>query len=204
MTPGRRRFELVPPDWGQDHLTSDAIVAFVDDELQAGARARAADHLAACPECAAEVVAQRQTRATLRSAGGPALPSSLLRNLRAIPHAAELPGMPAGLAMAANGALVTADVGQRGPGRGVSRRAWIGAGAAVSGLALGAIAFAMASVDSVPAQPVERGVLGGSLLTTTPGPTVDVGSRIAAELSASPLWERMDAMPALFGRSPKP
>ena len=28
--------------------------------------------------------------------------------------------------------------------------------------------------------------------------------RIAAEFSAGPLWARMDAMPALFGRSPKP
>jgi anti-sigma factor RsiW len=204
MTAERRRFELVPPDWGQDHLTSDAIVAFVDDELQSGARARAADHLAACPECAAEVVAQCQTRAALRSAGGPELPSSLLHTLRAIPQAAELPGAPAGLAMTADGALVTAAVGRRGPGRGGTRRAWIGAGAAVSGLALGAIAFAVGSVESTPAPPVQRGVLGGSLLAVTPGPTVEVGSPVVAELSAGPLWERMDAMPALLGRPPKP
>lgn len=203
MTGGRRRFELVPPDWGQDHLTSDAIVAFVDDELQSGARARAAEHLAACPECAAEVVAQRQTRAALRAAGGPALPSSLLRTLRGIPQAAELPGAPAGLAMSADGAFVTAQVGRRGPDR-VSRRAWIGAGAAVSGLALGAIAFAVTSVESAPAQPVQRGVLGGSLLGATPGPPAEVGSSIVAELSSGPLWERLDAMPAMFGCSPKP
>jgi anti-sigma factor RsiW len=203
MTGGRRRFELVPPDWGQDHLTSDAIVAFVDDELQSGARARAADHLAACQECAAEVVAQRQTRAALRAAGGPALPSSLLHTLRGIPQAAELPGAPAGLAMSADGAFVTAQIGRRGPDRG-SRRGWIGAGAAVSGLALGAIAFAVASVESAPAQPVQRGVLGGSLLGATPGPQAEVGSPIVADLSTGPLWERLDAMPAMFGCSPKP
>ncbi len=204
MTGGRRRFELVPPDWGQDHLTSDAIVAFVDDELQSGARARAADHLAACPECAAEVVAQRQARAALRSAGGPELPSSLLHTLRAIPQAAELPGAPAGLAMTADGVLVTAGGGRCGSGPGGSRRAWIGAGAAVSGLALGAIAFAVASVESTPTQPVERGVLGGSLLAATPGPAVEFGSPVVAELLTGPLWERLDAMPAMFGCSPKP
>jgi anti-sigma factor RsiW len=204
MTGGRRRFELVPPDWGQDHLTSDAIVAFVDDELQSGARARAADHLAACRECAAEVVAQRQTRTTLRSAGRPTLPSSLLHTLRAIPQATELPGAPAGLAMTADGALVTSGGERHGPGRGGTRRAWIGAGAAVSGLALGAIAFAVASVESDPAQPVERGVLGGSLLAATPGPTVGAGFPAAAELSSGSLWARLDAMPALFGCSPKP
>jgi anti-sigma factor RsiW len=203
MTGGRRRFELVPPDWGQDHLTSDAIVAFVDDELQSGARARAAEHLAACRECAAEVVAQRQTRAALRSAGGPELPSSLLHTLRAIPQAAKLPGPPAGLAMTADGVLVAPGTGRRGPDRGGSRWAWIGAGAAVSGLALGAIAFAVVSVESPPAQPVERGVLGGSLLAATPRPPVEVGSP-AADLSTGPLWERLDAMPALFGCAPKP
>jgi anti-sigma factor RsiW len=202
MTGGRRRFELVPPDWGQDHLTTDAIVAFVDDELESGARARAADHLAACRECAAEVVAQRQTRAALRSAPGPELPSSLLHTLRAIPQAAELPTAPAGLAMTADGAIVTAEV-RPGPGRGSARRAWIGAGAAVSGLALGALVFAVASVESSPVRPAERGVLGGSLLSTTPGEAGERGSTVFAELSTGSLWERLDAMPALFGCAPK-
>ena len=35
---GARRFSLSSPDWGQAHLTLDAIVAYVDDELSPGAR----------------------------------------------------------------------------------------------------------------------------------------------------------------------
>ena len=72
-----RRFSA--PDWGQDHLSLDAVVAFVDDELSAGAHLRAEAHLDCCRECRAEVVAQRQARTALRAADGPCLPSSLLR-----------------------------------------------------------------------------------------------------------------------------
>ena len=79
---GSRRFSLSSPDWGQAHLTLDAIVAYVDDELSPGAHARAQAHLDGCGECRAEVGAQRQARAALRAAGGPCLPSSLLRSLR--------------------------------------------------------------------------------------------------------------------------
>ena len=32
---GSRRFSLSSPDWGQAHLSLDAIVAYVDDELTA-------------------------------------------------------------------------------------------------------------------------------------------------------------------------
>ena len=38
MTTGRR---FVLPDWGQEHLSLDAVVAYVDDELTEGARHRA-------------------------------------------------------------------------------------------------------------------------------------------------------------------
>ena len=82
---GARRFSLSSPDWGQAHLTPDAIVAYVDDELSPGAHERAQAHLECCGECRAEVVAQRQARAALRGAGGPSLPSSLLHSLRSIP-----------------------------------------------------------------------------------------------------------------------
>ena len=88
---GSRRFSLSSPDWGQAHLTLDAIVAYVDDELSAGAHARAEAHLRCCGECRTEVVAQRQARAALRDAGGPCLPSNLLRSLRSIPVETELP-----------------------------------------------------------------------------------------------------------------
>jgi RNA polymerase sigma-70 factor (ECF subfamily) len=57
---GERRFSLSSPDWGQAHLSLDAIVAYVDDELSPGAQTRAQEHLDSCGECRAEVGAQRQ------------------------------------------------------------------------------------------------------------------------------------------------
>jgi anti-sigma factor RsiW len=182
MTADRRRFVVTAPDWGQDHLTLDAIVAFVDDELSDGARARAAAHLRRCPECAAEVVAQAQARTELRTAAGPDLPSSLLSSLRSIPQDTDLPGPPAGLAVTTDGQLVSVlreerragpNSGAAGPPAGAagatgrrrtaSRRLGIGAGVAVSGLALGALAFSVPASSAV-ASHTDRGVLGGSVL----------------------------------------
>ncbi|MCX6464505.1 MAG: zf-HC2 domain-containing protein, partial [Pseudonocardiales bacterium] len=95
------------PDWGSAHLTSDAVVAFVDDELAHGPHERAVAHVAGCPQCAADVVAQRQARSALRSATCPSLPSSLMSALRAIPQDTELPPPPAGLAVTGDGELVS-------------------------------------------------------------------------------------------------
>ncbi len=183
MTEARRRFSVSTPDWGGSHLCMDAIVAFVDDELTAGAQARATHHLAHCPDCAKEVVAQGQARMLLRSAQAPGMSSSLLSSLRSIPQDADLPAPPAGLAMTADGQLVSVlrpeppPRSSAGPpaGRPVSpvthgRRpgSWIrlGAGAAVSGLALGALALGppSASVDvRTPVPGADRGVLGGTV-----------------------------------------
>ena len=185
---GARRFSLSSPDWGQAHLSLDAIVAYVDEELAAGANARAEAHLTCCRECSAEVVAQLQARAVLRAAAGPCLPSRLLRSLRAIPVDAELPPVPPGLAVTADGQFVLLrDVPQGGPnhsgpddagadpagqhlrryGRGdcarrISRRARIGA---VSGLALGALAVgALAAPGPVVPPPAPQRGLGGAVL----------------------------------------
>ena len=49
-----------------EHLSTEAIAAFVDGELRMTAHLRAAHHLSLCPQCAAEVDAQRQARAALR------------------------------------------------------------------------------------------------------------------------------------------
>jgi anti-sigma factor RsiW len=121
-------------------------VAYVDEELSPGARRRALEHLARCADCAAEVVAQTQARWALRASTAPSLPSSLLTSLRAIPSEAELPAPPAGLAVGPDGQLVSM---LREPGRGTrrrrtDRRVRLGAGAVVSGLALGAL---MAGTD---------------------------------------------------------
>ncbi|NMI00678.1 anti-sigma factor family protein [Pseudonocardia acidicola] len=247
MTDARRRFSVSAPDWGEAHLTLDAIVAFVDDELTAGAHARASQHVAHCPECAAEVIAQGQVRAALRSAAGPSMPSSLLSSLRAIPQDTDLPGPPPGLAMTAEGRFVSVlrptpaavpphppaavpphPPERPAPGAGVPRsvpdrrstmhrRMRLGAGAAVSGLALGALALAApsASIDAPTAVPAaDRGVLGGSLLGNgaQAGAVLDARMSPASGATATPaaaetpsptvtqtdLTHRLDTMPPSF------
>ncbi len=180
MSSGRWHISVTTPDWGHDHLSSDAIVAFVDDELAPGPHLRATQHLAQCPECAAQVVAQGQARAALRTASCPSLPSSLLSSLRSIPQDTDLPGPPAGLAVTPEGQFVSVLRPERA-GRGDSRapqdhrshrRMWLGTGVAVTGLAAGAIAFAVPAAvggSAVPApgdaDTIPRPALGG---TATP------------------------------------
>ncbi|MGH3814742.1 MAG: zf-HC2 domain-containing protein [Pseudonocardiaceae bacterium] len=93
------------------HLAVDAVVAFVDGELGATARDRAAQHLTACQSCAAEVAGQRQARSVMRSAQCPQVPAALLAALRDIPHTADLPGTP-DLAVTADGTVV--EIADRG------------------------------------------------------------------------------------------
>src|SRR5882762_9406580 len=69
-----------------EHLSTEAVAAFVDGELRMTAHLRAAHHLSLCPECANEVEAQRQARAALRDSGSIVIPSSLLGMLSQIPH----------------------------------------------------------------------------------------------------------------------
>jgi anti-sigma factor RsiW len=194
---GARRFTVSTPDWGQAHLSLDAIVAYVDDELAPGARTRAESHLSCCGGCRAEVVAQRQARTALRAADGPQLPSSLLHSLRAIPVDTELPPMPPGLAVTAEGEFVLLrDVPPAGLApdahpapRRFSRRARFGA---VSGLALGALAVgALVAPGSAP--PPERGDLGGAVLDVpvqaklSSSPAGPVGAIPAAATSPAPV-----------------
>ena len=107
MSSGGRLFSVQVPDWGQDHLTVEAVAAYVDGELAERPYDRATRHLSACRECAAQVVAQGQARSALRSARCPSLPSSLMSALRSIPHDTELAGTPNGLAMSPEGELVS-------------------------------------------------------------------------------------------------
>jgi hypothetical protein len=69
-----------------EHLSTEAIAAFADGELRMNAHLRAAHHLSLCPQCAAEVDAQRQARAALRDSRPIAVPNSLLGLLSQIPH----------------------------------------------------------------------------------------------------------------------
>ena len=173
MAEGRWRITVTAPDWGQDHLSLEAVAAYVDGELAAGPHARATQHLGQCPECAAQVSSQGQARKALRTAGGPCLPSALLSSLRSIPQEADLPGPPPGLAISADGQLVsmlrpepafrseiatpTHHAVPRPPASRPTpshRMLRVGTGVATAGLALGALVFGAAQpAPRAPAAP---------------------------------------------------
>lgn len=69
-----------------EHLSTEAVAAFVDGELRMTAHLRAAHHLSLCAQCATEVEAQRQARSALRDSCPIVVPSSLLGMLSQIPH----------------------------------------------------------------------------------------------------------------------
>jgi hypothetical protein len=74
-----------------EHLSTEAMAAFVDGELRMNAHLRAAHHLSLCPQCAAEVDAQSKARSALRDSCPIAVPHSLLDMLSQIPHHLEHP-----------------------------------------------------------------------------------------------------------------
>lgn len=69
-----------------EHLSTEAIAAFVDGELSMKGHLRAAGHMAQCPQCSAEVDAQGQARTALRESCPIAVPTWLLGALSQIPH----------------------------------------------------------------------------------------------------------------------
>ncbi|OBK75517.1 anti-sigma E factor RseA [Mycobacterium sp. 1274761.0] len=76
-----------PREFGStEHLSTEAIAAYVDGELRMTAHLRAAHHLSLCTQCVAEVEAQRQARAALRDSRPIAIPTSLLGLLSQIPQ----------------------------------------------------------------------------------------------------------------------
>ncbi len=174
---------MTAPDWGQDHLSSEAIAAFVDGELAPGPYARAVQHLRQCPDCDAQVNGQGQASAALRTADCPNLSSAFLSTLRSIPQEADLPPPPAGLAMTPDGELVSVlrpeDLRPEDlrpehlrSASTTQRRLRLGTGVAVSGLALGALAFsAPAAAPSIPmpTPALDRGVPGAPALGGSPG-----------------------------------
>jgi anti-sigma factor RsiW len=198
-----RRFSVTLPDWGQDHLSPEAIVAYVDDELADGPYSRATRHIDTCSECAMQVVAQAQARAALRSAEVPSMSPSFLNSLRSIPQDADLPEAPAGLAITDDGEFVA--LLRSEPARpATSRRMRFGAGAAMSGLALGAIAFGGSAVvgDAPdPAASAPRGVFDGPVLG---GAVADAQLRItpAAGASTTDVPSQTRRIPGSFLRLP--
>ena len=75
-----------------EHLSSEAIAAFVDGELRMTAHLRAAHHLSLCQQCASEVEAQGQARTALRDSCPIDIPSTLFGLLSKIPD--STPGEP--------------------------------------------------------------------------------------------------------------
>jgi hypothetical protein len=69
-----------------EHLSIEAVAAFVDGELSMTAHMRAASHMSMCPQCAAEVDAQSQARTALRDSQPIAIPNTLLGMLSQIPQ----------------------------------------------------------------------------------------------------------------------
>ncbi|HEX3647395.1 MAG TPA: zf-HC2 domain-containing protein [Pseudonocardiaceae bacterium] len=149
------------PTLPEAHLAPDAVVAFVDGELSAGAYDRASAHIARCPLCAAETTVQRQARDAVQAADAPRMPAGLLAALRAIPTDTDLPDDVDRLAVTADGEIVAVQrpdravfgsgpvIGSSAPlGTGSSvlrtggqrRRAVQGAGVVAAGLVLGALA----------------------------------------------------------------
>ena len=72
-----------------EHLSIEAIAAFVDGELRMNAHLRAAHHLSLCAQCAAEVDVQRQARSALRDSRPINVPTSLLGTLTQIPNQSD-------------------------------------------------------------------------------------------------------------------
>ena len=80
-----------------DHLSIEAVAAYVDGELPMKAHLRAGSHLSMCPQCAAEVDAQGQARAALRDSRPVTMPSTLMGLLSQIPESTSpqpTPGEP--------------------------------------------------------------------------------------------------------------
>ncbi|OSC23128.1 RNA polymerase subunit sigma-70 [Mycobacterium vulneris] len=69
-----------------EHLSAEAIAAFVDGELRMNAHLRAAHHLSLCAQCAGEVEDQSGARAALRDSRPIRIPSTLLGMLADIPY----------------------------------------------------------------------------------------------------------------------
>lgn len=79
-----------------DHLSIEAVAAYVDGELPMKAHLRAGSHLSQCRQCAAEVEAQGQARAALRESRPVSIPHTLMGLLSQIPESApeEPPASP--------------------------------------------------------------------------------------------------------------
>jgi anti-sigma factor RsiW len=148
----------------EDHLSLDAVVAFADGEMSLTAYQRAAAHISHCVSCAADVSEQTAASEYLRHARMPTMPGSLFDVLKAIPVALPTAGPVHGVAIdPRSGRVVRAT--EQGPGR--SRRFRLGAGALVTGIAMGAVVVTGGG-DQQGATPVRRIGPEHAAASTTP------------------------------------
>lgn len=142
--------------WGlpEQHLALDAIVAFVDGELNANARDRAASHLAHCSACTAEASTQRQARSAVQDADSPAISSDLVRNLLSIPQHTELPTQPEELALSEDGQLLTSQ--RLGSGAALGNGNPLGSGTALGSRPFASSAPLSSDVSKAPEQDADR------------------------------------------------
>jgi anti-sigma factor RsiW len=77
-----------------DHLSVEAVAAYVDGELPMKAHLRAGSHLSLCAQCASEVEAQGQARAALRDCRPVTMPSTLMGLLSQIPQSTPEEPLP--------------------------------------------------------------------------------------------------------------
>jgi len=135
-----------------DHLNLDAIVAFADGEMPMVSYQRAAAHVARCAQCENEVNQQVAARSWLRSAEVPSMPLSLLDSLRSIPVAMPTkPPMDGATIHGVSGQVPHSDDNDRSAHRN-RRFRFLGAGALVAGLAVGALVIGV-DQDREPASP---------------------------------------------------
>ena len=149
-----------------DHLNLDAIVAFADGEMSVVAFQRAGAHVARCLQCSGEVDQQIAARSWLRSAEAPAMPLSLLDSLRSIPVAmpSSEPAADGRPDHSASGRL-PGDAHVRSAHRNWRFR-FLGAGALVAGLAVGALVIGADQPGKEPSSP------GGQLVSGVTSPFV--------------------------------
>ena len=88
--PGHRRFTST------DHLSPEALAAFVDDALPTSGRQRARAHLDRCPQCRDEVREQEEVRRALRGSGPIRMPEELRTKLSVIAEHDHQTERPAG------------------------------------------------------------------------------------------------------------
>lgn len=140
------------------HLNLDAIVAFADGEMPLVAYQRAAAHVSRCPECDGEVNQQLAARSWLRAAGAPCMPPSLLDSLKSIPVAVPAARPVDGVIIdPESGAVVRGDETRPPPPR--RRLRFLGAGALVAGLAVGALVAGSEQGNDV--RPVKAQLVSG-------------------------------------------